>query len=91
MEMLAFATATVVITTILVLNHRHMRKASQRLDLQARLLAEIADLIADAPASEPVFRHLHVVREPGGSADLAAIEALLLQLHMCSHRHYSSR
>jgi len=85
MEMLTITVAITVLTAGWLYQSLQMRRLSQRFDIQAQLLTEIADLIADTAVAEDDGPHLRLVQGSGGF-DLAALEALILRLHMCHHR-----
>lgn len=83
--MLAITVAITVSTAGWLYQCLQMRRLSQRFDIQAQLLTEIADLITDTAVAEDDGPHLRLVSGSGGF-DLAALEAFLLRLHMCHHR-----
>lgn len=85
MEMLTITVAITVSTAGWLYACYNMRRLSQRFDIQARALGVIADLITDEATAADEAPHLRLVRENGGN-DLAALEALILRLHMCHHR-----
>ena len=87
--MLAITVAITVSTAGWLYQCLQMRRLSQRFDIQAQLLTDIADLIADEATAADEAPHLRLVRENAGT-DLAALEALILRLHMCHHRRPSS-
>lgn len=87
--MFTIIVAITVSTAGWLYNCYNMRRLSQRFDIQAQLLTDIADLITDEATAADEAPHLRLVQEGAGNG-LVALESLILRLHMCHHRRPSS-